>query len=334
MGKSWLFVSLLALCAFGIERTELGGEFGNAMLTGSVGARAQGLGNAAAALNDQSANAFINPAAMAFNRRTKLQLGGSLLSLSRKEGYASYSHYLKPRGVFGIAWLYRGDPAVTGLRGTDEEIIGDGSEGINAFHMGFAYPKSKRLSFGASISAYFHSLRVPGGDFSVSGLGNLSTGIFYIPRKNLTLSLNFRNLPVLGSTLDWKVPSEYDYETVLQVVSPYNIQMGGAYRTAIAKIPVLLSLEENIYLWYNEPDTIKYWYYGNTHHAGIECQLGSRFFVRAGYDDNRFPFGLTITDISKELEMHGRFAADIHYCFAVERNGMGFNHSTELICRF
>jgi len=308
-----------------MEQTKIGGEFGNAMLLSGFGARSQGLGNATAAIFDHTANPFKNTSGMSFHNGYRIVTGGSILSLGRREGYISYAHQIKPRGTFGIAWFYRGDPSIRLIDNESEKFVGTGSESVNNFNIGLAYRVFKRTAIGATISFYFHNIFYePEKKVNIFSVGNLNFSLAKIMNKHWTIATTIKNLKFIGETDSWRLPTGFDLEAVQKVRIPYVLNLGSSYRRIFQNREFLVSVEENLFLWEDQDGGLRFWQH--TDHVGAEVWLYPRFSIRTGYDDGRFPIGIGIRNIIK--------GSELNYAFSFERNSMGYNNNMEWIWQF
>jgi len=290
----------------------LGGLPGGMLRTG-YGAEGQGMGNATVALSDAVAGMQANPALLALSPQRVLHLGGSLLSLDRREGFAMFMQPIRPKAAIGFAWLYRGDPEFE-IIDADETVAGTSSESFNAARVGLAYRPRRTLSLGATLGFFYHRVH----EFNSSSVGLLDLGAYWQATRALSAGLAVKNLPILSGKIPWQVPTGTDWNAVADFSLPYHAKLGACYKGLFRNHDYRVALEENLFFWQSASDR---WLWTHSQHAGVEAWVTPRFAVRTGYDRGRFPLGFGISDILKGL--------DFDYSFAFERNGMGLNHTVE-----
>ena len=327
MGRLLLLVSLLYSISFSIERTEEMGGAPAAIMRSGFGARAQGLGNAFVAVFGPGINPYWNTGAITFQKNSGLESGGSLLSLGRREGYVSYHRSIKPRGAFGLSWLYRGDPDIE-LIDAKENTVGTTSDAFNILHIGIGYRLLRKVGVGLSINMFNHKLY----KYKSSGTGIIDISIASVLNNNWSFGANIKNLTFISGAIPWQVETGTELNYVPKFSFPYELKLGTSYKNKWWNKPFLISIEENFFVWKEEKDSsdpdnyVQSRYWSHTEHAGFEWWLYPIFALRSGYDNGRFPIGIAVKNIIANGE--------IDYSFCIERNGMGFNHNIELIWQF
>ncbi len=324
MAKLLLCISILYSIALPISTAQEAGGIPTAIMQSGAGARSQGLGNATVAVFDATPYAYCNPGAMSLIKEKGFNAGGSLLSIDRKEGYLSYKHNIKHRGAFGVSWISRGDLDID-IINSDEKIIGSTSNLFNMIHISASYPVKRTVGIGVSMSILNHKLY----KYSSSRKGVLNIGVAYAFNSNVSLGINFRNLAFYNGGIPWQVETGTGFNAVRNFSLPYKGEFGASYKDTLNNKPILISLEEDFFVWYEEVELdilnskrLKYWYH--TDHIGLEIWAYPVLALRAGYDNGRIPIGF---GVKKGNNL-------INYSFCFERNGMGYNHNFEFIWQY
>jgi hypothetical protein len=174
---------------------------------------------------------------------------------------------------------------------------------------------------GGAISIFQNKLY----EYNSQGVGLMDLSVFNPWSDHLSFGANVKNINWISGKIPWQVKTDTDLNAVNEFSLPYETKAGACYKNVFKGTPFLVTVEEDLFSWKDEESGE--WYWDHQEHAGVEAGLSPRFFVRTGYDNGRFPLGISVKNL-----ITGKNS--LHYVFSFERNGMGFNHNMEWVWQF
>jgi hypothetical protein len=319
-GLLFFLLTLLLAAAAGYAGG-IGGEPG-AYLRPPMGAVATGLGGAYSARADYYA-AWWNPANPGFLREKRIAGGGGVRSLGRVEGYGSFDFRIPPRAGMGLLALYRGDPFLSELYGTDERLLPPAAYTTMTLKGAVGYYVNRKVSAGACMSVLHQSLPTYGGtegidNVSATGIGALDIAVDYRMSSTWNFVLIVKNL---GATMEWQMG---DMAPMVSDRPLPSVTFAGCHTMAVAQRPFIGSFDCRGYAFDGEWNRLDRPEFSIS--AGAEWQRWDRFFMRGG-----------IGDISFYRDMYGNFgryrneaafvvAAGFSYDMAKVKKGMWLNY--------
>jgi hypothetical protein len=322
-GLQCLFL-LLLLTGAGLTPAYAGGIGGEpgAYLRPPIGAVAVGLAGAYTARADCYA-AWWNPGILGFLREKRVGAGIGLRSLGRADGYGAFDFPIPPRVGMGLLALYRGDPSLDNLYGTDERLLPAAAYTTMTFKGAVSYYVNRKMSAGACISGMYQSLPTLGGDqgitnVSATGIGAIDLALDYRMSNTWNFALVVKNL---GVDMEWQMG---DYAPIVSDRPLPSITFAASHQTTIRGKAFIWSIDCRGYGVDGE------WKKLDTPElnvsAGAEWRRWDNFYVRGGIGDISL-----YRDLYSDPDRYGneaafQVAAGFSYDLAKVRKGMWVNY--------
>lgn len=331
--------------------TQIGGLPG-AYLRAPAGAAAFAMGGAQSASPEQLCT-WWNPAMLAYARNTQLDIGGSLRSLGRTEGYLSLQYKITPRVGMGLFTLYRGDPSIDKLYDENEEPMESGSFTSFTGKIGLSCLVTRKTSVGVNIAFYYE--RLPTSNIhsslqysSATAIGGFDFALRSAPLKNWSCAVILQNIDILkvlsgkSATVDmnWEIGSAENLNaSVTDRITPIAV-LGSRLDMRLADRPFAWTCDVHAYAV--DGDFAKLDRMEIRLNNGFQWKRWDAFFIRAGLGDmllNRNIFSNT-SDFADEFSPRVSlgFGADlskvqkglrINYGIATDRLGAGVDQQID-----
>lgn len=301
------FLIALSFANVVFAKTGKGGQ-GGAFLRVPLGARANGLGNAFVAVANDGSASYWNPAGLVQIKERTFLGTYSLMSMDRKQYFASYVHAFGSFGTVGLMWSNFG---VTDIEGRDAFGNATGSFDDTEMFFNIAYGKKvvQPIELGVGFKYLLHSLKDNKATGFVFDIGLLSQ--FNIPSeflKKLSLGVSVSNI---GGSLKWDTESSHEEDI------PVTFRAGSALRFPGENFPFLISFEFDQTV--DEDPTF---------HTGFEMWIYKYLGLRAGIDDGDLNFGTSFELFNADLR------PQIDYAFCPDVLEEGSSHKISLGIRF
>jgi hypothetical protein len=312
----------LALCAAATVAVAAGGGEPGAYLRPPVGAAATALGGAYTAMPDYFA-AWWNPAALGFLRQQRLAGGSGLRSLGRVDAFGAFDFPIPPRVGMGLMVLYRGDPSLDGLYGTDERLLPAAAYTTLTFKGALSYYVNRKLSVGACISGMYQSLPTYGGEDGIdnvdaTGIGAIDLALMYHLSKSWNGALLVKNC---GARMEWQMG---DFSPLVSDRPLPEFVAAASWSGSFGGKPLLWLVDARGYLvdgeWnmLDRPEAIL--------GTGAEWRRWDNFYVRAGIGSIALN-GIILSDSDRYYgEAAFQITAGFSYDLARVRKGLWLNY--------
>ena len=259
-----------------------------------AGAWASGMGGAVTADPDYMMS-WYNPSRLPHIRDRRASFGGGYRSLGRTEAWGSCDFRVPPRVGMGISFVYRGDPAISGLydgyydggEAVEERALKNAAWTAVSMKIGVGYLMSRNVSIGGAAAVNHQSLPTtpaPNGLLersSVTSIGTLDIAGSYRIKPNWILSASVKNL--LSSHNSWYIYSPNAFAPIIDEVVPPVFVLGSSRRAAFLERELTWNADAVIFLIDGEGA-----YIGRPEMAvaaGAQWKFTEEITLRAGFSD-------------------------------------------------
>jgi hypothetical protein len=273
-------------------------KYGSEFLKAGVGARAEGMGNAQAAIVQDATSIFWNPGGLVAIQNLQLHamhserfngivnsdfIGiGIPFGENRAVGFGIYR-----MGIDGIPITRLADPSrqlgeiYSGENGQSLQNVPIVSRWVNdqemAFLLTYSIQKSRRFSLGVNLKSIVKNM----GDNSAWGLG-FDFGFVSNPYRNLQLGLMLKD--ATSTLVAW-------HKGRTELISP-RLRLGLGYPFLLSKLHILPVLDAEAGLGRMRGNTLlSAGRFDLEAYGGLEIGYNDRLFLRFGLDRNRLTFG-------------------------------------------
>jgi len=296
MKRSILYVISLLTFLSAQDHASLAGSY----YSNGVDARSISMGNAFIVSNDTYFPSYFNPAGVASQDARQGVFTHQFLTLDRHQSAIGVSVPLPPFGGISIGWLGSGVKDIQGrdLTGSKTDML---SSSEDMFIISFGVLPVEKLAIGGSVKIL--QSRIPNleGNLSASGVG-FDFGIIYNLNSSLSTALALQNI---NSAYQWSNKIDSDLGRVYKDKFPIQIRTGlkSQFTGLLVVGDIGAYISEGEYLDFN-------------YRFGLEYDMDDKYFLRAGYRDNRVTFGIGLTQ-----KQFNKIISNFDYALIIEPAG-------------
>jgi hypothetical protein len=295
-----LYPILLITILFSQDHAGYAGNY----LENGINARAIALGNAFSSSSDNQFPAYYNPASTAIVSNKRLQFSHQFLTLDRKQSTIGVSLPLPPIGGISAGWVGSGVSNIQSrdLAGNKGELL---SASEDMFIISFGIAPTEKVLIGSSVKLLNNKLPNLDGNIIATGIG-FDFGAIVKLRPNINIGLVLKNL---NASYSWS--NEIDENLNRNYEDKFPLQLRTGIEYTLSNIIILG--DYGAYFIGSE-------YLDSNIRLGLEYVLQQNYFIRGGYRDNKFSFGIGI----KQKQFMNSLAF-IDYAIVIENVG-GLTH--------
>lgn len=278
--------------------------YSGSFLENGVNARSIALGNAYSSSSYSQFPAFHNPGGTAAITDKRLQFSHQFLTLDRSQSTLGFSMPLPPIGGISLGWVGAGvsDIQSRDLAGNKGDIL-VASEDM--FLVSFGISPIEKFLIGGSVKLLNNKLPNFSGNIDGSGIG-FDFGVIFKYRSNINVGLVLKNV---NASYNWSNKIGENLNRNYEDKFPLQIRTGVEY--SITNLIILG--DYGAYFIGSE-------YLDSNLRLGLEYIIIEKYFIRGGYGDSKFSFGIGI----KHRQFNNSFAF-IDYTVVMDNVG-GLNH--------
>lgn len=278
--------------------------YAGSYLENSADARSIALGNALTAGTDLPYQAFFNPAGIANNPERKALFAHQFLSLDRRQSSISVTLPLPPVGGISLGWVGAGVNDIQGrdLTGAKTEIL---SASEDMLMLSFGIMPMQKIQIGGSVKLLQNTIPNLSGNISTNSVG-FDFGVMYLVNANIKLGVVLKNV---NASYQWSNDGEGDLTVVYEDKFPIQLRSGVQYKCE----KILLVGDIGAYFIDGE-------YLDFNYRFGAEYNFKDSYFLRSGFRDDRFSFGLGLKQVQFK-----KIVSNYDYALVIEPVG-GLSH--------
>jgi len=295
-----LYLILLLTILFSQDHSGYAGNY----LENGINARAIALGNAFTSGTETQFPAYYNPASTATVSTKRLQFSHQFLTLDRRQSAIGVALPLPPIGGISMGWVGSGVSNIQSrdLAGNKGDLL---SASEDMFLVSFGISPSDRVLIGGSVKLLNNKLPNLSGNISGTGIG-FDFGAIVKLRSNFNIGLVLKNV---NASYSWSNEIDENLNRNYEDKFPMQLRTGIEY---ICSNFVILS-DYGAYFIGSE-------YLDSNIRIGLEYILQQNYFIRGGYRDSKFSFGIGI-----KQKQFMESLAFIDYAIVIENFG-GITH--------
>lgn len=275
-------------------------SYAGSFLRSGTGARSIALGSALTAGNDTGFPAYFNPASIAGVDKRQAFFTHHFLSLDRHKSIMSFTTPLPPVGGLSVGWVGSGIGNIDGrtLSGVQTDIL---SAGEDAIFFSFGISPVNKFSIGGTVKILRNRLPNIEGDITGNGVG-FDFGILYNINNNINLALVVKDVK---SAYQWSNKLTSELGRVYQDEFPMIVRGG----VKIQYQSILIVGDIGAY-------TVGSDFLGTDYRFGAEYVLVDKYFLRAGWQNDRPAFGIGL-----KYSIAPKFPSYFDYAIVIEPIG-------------